>query len=177
MRIVIGTKNAGKIEGVKQAFAQYFEDVEVIGIPVESEVPDQPVKEQTYLGAQNRLENIKKYVKENKIEADYYAAIESGITNSLGEWGIINIALIEDNNGVKSFGTSPCFPVPEQYVTDVIQNNLSIVMDRILGKDEQRHNQKGGIQLLTKGAVTRIDLTRLAFTMALTKYINGEKWK
>ena len=30
--------------------------------------------------------------------------------------------------------------------------------------------------MLTKGEVTRIDLTRNAFIMALTKYINGETW-
>lgn len=49
-------------------------------------------------------------------------------------------------------------------------------IDKIFEKDEERHNKGGGIQLLTKNIVTRIDLTELAFTMALTKYINKEKW-
>ena len=52
----------------------------------------------------------------------------------------------------------------------------SKVIDKIFEKDEERHNKGGGIQLLTKNIVTRIDLTELAFTMALTKYINKEKW-
>ena len=43
--------------------------------------------------------------------------------------------------------------------------------------NKERHNQKGGIQLLTHNKVTRVDLTEMAFIMALTKYINGDTWK
>ena len=43
MKVLIATKNQGKIEGAKKALEHYFKDVEIIGIPVESDVPDQPV--------------------------------------------------------------------------------------------------------------------------------------
>ncbi len=36
---------------------------------------------------------------------------------------------------------------------------------------------KGGISFLTKNEVSRIDLTRNAFIMALTSYINEDIWK
>ena len=36
---------------------------------------------------------------------------------------------------------------------------------------------KGGISYLTKNEVSRIDLTRTAFIMALTKHINGDIWR
>lgn len=90
---------------------------------------------------------------------------------------ITNIAVIEDDENFESYGTSPSFPVPDKLVDDVIKTDLSQVMDKVLGEDKERHNKKGGIQLLTHDKVTRIDLTELAFTMALTKYINGNKWK
>lgn len=77
---------------------------------------------------------------------------------------------------LKAMVTSPSFPVPERLVNDIISTDLSKVIDKIFEKDEERHNKGGGIQLLTKNIVTRIDLTELAFTMALTKYINKEKW-
>ena len=49
-------------------------------------------------------------------------------------------------------------------------------MDKIFdGKDLGKG--KGGISFLTKDKVTRIDLTRNAFIMALTKHINGDLWK
>ena len=37
--------------------------------------------------------------------------------------------------------------------------------------------ENGGIGILTQDAISRIDLTKQAFIMALTKIINGEVWK
>lgn len=177
MKVVIGTKNQGKIEGAKRALSHYFEEIEIQGIPVESEVSEQPVNQEIYQGAKNRVKNLRQYCEENKIEADLYLAVESGIQDCLGRWMITNIAVIEDNKEFESYGTSPSFPIPDKLVEEVIHTNLSDVMNTILGKDEERHNQAGGIQLLTHDRITRIDLTESAFIMALTKYINGEIWR
>ena len=49
-------------------------------------------------------------------------------------------------------------------------------MDKIFNK-EQLGKGKGGINLLTKGEVSRIDLTKSAFLMALISHINGDVWK
>ena len=61
MKILMGTKNPGKIEGARQAFEKYFENVEIEGISVESEVSAQPVNEEIFQGAKNRVKNLKKY--------------------------------------------------------------------------------------------------------------------
>ena len=177
MKILIGTKNQGKIEGARRAFAKFFDNIEIEGIPVASDVSEQPVNAEIYLGAKNRIKNLKKYAKEHGIKADMYLAIESGINNLLGSWVITNIALIEDNNGYESFGTSPSFPVPEQLVDDIVNSDLNQVMNKIFEKDDERRNNGGGIQLLTHNNITRIDLTEMAFIMALTKFVNEEKWK
>lgn len=176
MKVLIATKNAGKIEGARRALSYYFNDVEIEGIPVESNVGEQPVNNDIYSGAKNRVKNLKKYAIDNNISADLYLSIESGINNSLGRWMITNIAVIEDNDTFESYGTSPSFPVPEKLVEDIINTDLSKVMDKIFEKDEERHNKGGGIQLLTHNKITRIDLTEMAFVMALTKYIN-ENWR
>lgn len=177
MKVVIGTKNQGKIEGAKEALENYFNNIDIQGIPVESNVGDQPVNDEIYIGAKNRIKNLKKYCKENNIKADLYLSIESGINNSLGRWMITNIAVIEDNSEFESYGTSPSFPVPDRLVDDIIKTELSKVMDEIFGEDKERHNKGGGIQLLTKNKITRIDSTKQAFIMALTKYINGDIWR
>ena len=49
-------------------------------------------------------------------------------------------------------------------------------MDRIF-KGKELGKGKGGISFLTKDEVTRIDLTRNAFIVALTKHINGDLWR
>ena len=177
MKVLIATKNQGKIEGARRALLHYFEDLEIIGIPVNSDVGEQPVNEEIYNGAKNRVKNLKIYAQENNIEADLYLSIESGINNLLGRWLITNIAVIEDNNEFESYGTSPSFPVPDKLVQDIIDTDLSQVMNQIFYKDDERHNNYGGIQLLTHDKISRIDLTETAFIMALTKYINEDKWK
>lgn len=177
MKVLVATKNQGKIEGAKRALQNYFDNIEIIGIPVESDVSEQPVNDEIYNGAKNRVKNLKIYAKDNNLEADLYLSIESGINNSLGRWMITNIAVIEDNNNFESYGTSPSFPVPDRLVQDVIDTDLSQVMNTIFEKDEERHNKGGGIQLLTHNKISRIDLTEMAFIMALTKYINEDNWK
>ena len=110
------------------------------------------------------------------MQADLYMAIESGINDLLGRWMITNIAVIEDEKDFESYGASESFPVPDNLAQDVIETDLSQVMNKVFYKDEERHNKGGGIQALTHGEVTRIDLTEDAFIMALVKYINKDIW-
>ena len=176
MKVLIGTKNPGKIEGAKLAFEKYFDNIEIEGIPVESEVSNQPVNEDIFKGAKNRIKNLKRYAKQNQIEADFYIASEAGITNLLGDWIDINTAVIEDKKGIQSVGTSQGFEIPEKYIDEIKNTELGIVMDKIFSGNNLGKG-KGGISFLTKNEVSRIDLTRNAFIMALIKFINGEIWQ
>ena len=176
MKVLIGTKNPGKIEGAKQAFERFFDQVEIEGISVSSDVSEEPVNDEIYLGAKNRVNNLIEYAKKNNIDSEYFLGIESGITNVLGKWCIINIAVIKDKNGYESFGTSSAFPVPDKYVEEIINTDLGKVMDKIFKQNDLR-STKGGISFLTHDIITRIDLTREAFIMALTKFVNNNIWK
>lgn len=177
MKVLIATTNAGKIEAAKRAMERFFDNLEIVGYKTESGVPDQPVNLEIYQGAKNRVKNLKKFAKENGLHADLYVSVESGITDSLGRWMITNVAVVEDDKDFESYGTSPSFPVPERYVDDIIKYDLSQVMNNILGKDEQRRNHGGAIEILTHGNLSRIDISEMSFIMALTKYVNGEIWR
>ena len=175
MKILIATKNQAKIEGAKRALSRYYSNIEISGIPVPSEVSEQPVNQDIYKGAKNRIKNLKLYAKQNNIQADLYLSIESGINNFFNTWAITNVAIISDNNK-ESVGTSPSFPVPQKYVDEIIKTDLNQVMNKIFTEDNERHTKGGGIQLLTHNAINRIDLTEYAFIMALTKFINKNLW-
>ena len=174
MKILIGTKNPGKIEGAKQAFEKYFDKVEIEGIPVDSNVGDQPINEEILQGAKNRVKNLKEYASKNNIKADFYISSEAGITDSLGEWIDINAVVVEDSKGFQSIGTSQGFPIPDKYIDEIKATELGKVMDKIFDGQELGKG-KGGISYLTKNEVSRIDLTRNAFIMALTKHYNEDK--
>ena len=130
MKILMGTKNPGKIEGARQAFEKYFDNIDIEGIAVESNVGAQPVNEEILQGAKNRIKNLKKYANNNNIKADFYIASEAGITNLLGEWIDINAVIIEDRNGFQSFGTSQGFPIPDKYIDEIKETELgNVVLD------------------------------------------------
>ncbi|MBO5884504.1 MAG: inosine/xanthosine triphosphatase [Clostridia bacterium] len=175
MKVLIGTKNPGKIEGAKRAFLKYFNNFEIEGVKVSSDVSEQPVGVETYQGAVNRVNNLEQYAKQNNINADMYISIESGLTSELGFWAITNIAVVKSSNGQVGVGSSASFPVPNKYVESIKQETLGVVMDRIFNESDLR-SSTGGIGLLTKEVVTRIDLTEDAFLMALTPFIN-DTWK
>lgn len=109
MKVLIGTKNPAKIEGAKEALKNYFDDFDIEGIPVSSDVSNQPVNNEIYEGARNRVNNLMNYALENGIDAEYFLGVESGITNLLGKWVNINIAVIKDKNGYESWGDGSCF--------------------------------------------------------------------
>ena len=176
MKILIGTKNPGKIEGAKQAFEKYFDNVDIEGIQVSSNVGNQPINEEILQGAKNRVKNLKEYAINNNIEADFYISSEGGITNLLGEWIDINAVVIEDSKGFQSIGTSQGFPIPDKYLDEIKQTELGKVMDKIFNGKELGKG-KGGINFLTKDEVSRIDLVKNAFVMALVSHINGDTWK
>lgn len=176
MKILMGTKNPGKIEGARQAFEKYFDNIDIEGIAVESNVGAQPVNEEILQGAKNRIKNLKKYANNNNIKADFYIASEAWITNLLGEWIDINAVVIEDSKGFQSVGTSQGFPIPDKYIDEIKETELGKVMDKIFSGRELGKG-KGGISFLTRNEVSRIDLTRNAFIMALTSHINEDIWR
>ena len=174
MKVYIATTNAGKIEGAKLAFSQFFKDFEIEGFKTESDVSEQPLDGETLQGAKNRVNNLKKYAKENNLSADYYVAIESGLINLYGQHFIINFAVIE-GEGKVCYGTSCGFPIANRYVQTIKDKGLADFMDDFFFEDQDRRNDKGGTGMLTQDNYTRIDLNKQAFTMALTQIIN-ENW-
>ena len=61
MKVLIGTNNPGKIEGAKQAFEKFYKNVNIVEISVSSNVSNEPVNEEIYVGASNRVNNLIKY--------------------------------------------------------------------------------------------------------------------
>ena len=175
MKVLVGSKNPGKIEGAKIALEKYFENVEAIGVKVPSDVSEEPVDDEILEGARNRVFGLIEYAKENNLDVDFFIAVESGMTNRLGKWMITNVAFIQDKNGDTGFGTSASFPVPERMVEKIKKETLGTVMDELFDKTNL-HSGTGGVGLLTHGEITRIDLNTQAFVMALTQFVNDKIW-
>ncbi len=72
MKVVVGSLNSTKIEGVRKAFSQFFENVIVEGVKVNSMVGDQPFNNDVIKGAINRAIN-------SFYECDFSVGIEAGL--------------------------------------------------------------------------------------------------
>ena len=172
MKIVVGSVNPAKIESVQEIFSQYFEKVEVQGLPVSSSVRPQPINKETYEGARNRVEALRrKLFIENK-QADFIVGIESGIIEQYGNWFSLNVICIMDTQGRCSFGTSPQFPLPQSILEQImIGKELATITGEMTG-DSNSRQKEGFIGFLTKGKVKRKDLTAMGVMFALIPFLN-----
>lgn len=168
MKILVGSKNESKIKGVNKAFNHYFSNFAIDGMQVESEVNEQPVDSEIFQGAINRVKNLKQFSN----NADYYVAVESGLTNFAGEYLIVQVGYIEDKQGRSSMGMSAGFPVPEKLITQIKSLGLNNVVKQLFPQNTKIDN--GTVGILTDNVISRVDLTEQAIVLALTKFLKKE---
>ena len=162
MEIAIATTNQTKIRGIANAFRSCFPECnpKINSLKVESGVGRQPIEDDVFIGAENRLNNLKA-----EVSAEYYVACESGLLKQYGTYYNVQIVLIE-HKGVRKFGISPAFPIPEEYLEEIINTELGEVFDKIF-------EGKGGVSILTNFQTNRIELIKYSTIMALS----GFNWK
>jgi len=173
-KILVGSKNPVKIESVKEAFSNFFEDIEVIGIKVDSKVSDQPINEETFDGAKNRALELKKINEEQNLGAKFFVGIEGGLIKTYSKWLSCGGMCVVDAEGRMGFGTSPHFELPEKVIKKLLEGvELGLVMDEIMG--EENVKQKGGaIGFFTKNVMRRKDLYVPGLIVALVPLLNKE---
>ncbi len=159
--IIIASGNRVKVDAIRKAFEKFFDNVEAIGIEVESEVSRQPFDDEVFLGAKNRLENVKKL----QTVADYYVSCEGGLVKIFGVYYNIHYVIIEDKHGNLSTGISQGYPIPEEYLDEIKETSIASVLDKIF-------NGEGGIRKLTNNEVTRDRIIYDSTIMALS----GKMW-
>lgn len=174
MKILVGSKNPVKISSVEEALANYFDNLEVVGIEVESGVSVQPINDETYAGAQNRALRLKELNKLQNLGADLFVGIEGGIAKQFGKWFAFGCMCLIDNNGRIGFGTSPHFELPPKVVEKLLQGTeLGDVMDEIM--NQQNTKQKhGAIGFFTNGVMNRKELYIEGLKVAVIPFLHKE---
>jgi len=174
MKVLVGSKNPVKIDAAKEAFSSYFKDIEVEGIEVGSSVPDQPVDEETFEGAEHRAKVLKKLDDKAKIGASFFVGIEGGVINIYSKWFGIGVVCIMDNKGNMGFGASPMFELWNDAVEKVLEGiELGDVMAEVTG-DAQIKRKGGAVGFLTDGVVERKDLYVSALKLALIPFLKED---
>lgn len=166
MKIFLGSLNPVKIDAVKKAFSKFFSDFSVIGKPVKSGVPDEPINEEIWKGAENRAYALTNY------KGDYFIGIEGGIYKLYNRWFEFGVICIISSDGRVSFGGAPFFPLPDHVVKRLLKREeLSVVMDEIAGV-KNIGMKNGAIGYFTGNIITREDLYIQGTISALIPFIN-----
>jgi inosine/xanthosine triphosphatase len=169
--IAVGTKNPAKLEGVRLAFTKYFPQATIKAVDSSSVTRSQPLGlEQMSEGAISRARFAL-----SRLGGDFGVGVEAGIFRMGGAYFDHQQAAIVDASGKLSLGHSAGYPLPTKAVEAMIKagKELERYAESLSGVDEI--GDKGGlVHHLTKGAITRTDLTEQCVVMALIPWLHKD---
>ena len=156
MIVRVGTSNAMKVAAVRLAFARYFKRASIKGVEVPSGVQPQPLSfGEIARGARNRARG----------------AFQEGCAYAVGiEAGVFRLAAVSPrpyqvtlacvfDGEREAFGAGPFFELPERMLREIVKSD------------------KGSVSLVTKGKVSRRDVTRDAVMMALAPFVTPKLYE
>jgi inosine/xanthosine triphosphatase len=174
MKILVGSKNPIKIASVEEAFAKYYDKVEVVGVEVDSGVTAQPVNDETFIGSRNRAMKLKELNDNQKMDADFFVGIEGGITDQFGRWFAFGCMCIVDREGKIGFGLSPHFELPSSVIEKLLLGiELGDVMDEIMNQQNTKQ-RNGAIGYFTNGVMNRKELYVEGLKVAIIPFLHKE---
>lgn len=171
MRIVVGSQNPVKQNAVQEAFSQYFEAIEIIGIDVDSGVQPFPMsQDETIRGAINRAKAAQK----KEPSADFHVGIEGGLVSFNNATYIQAIAAVLKDRKL-SVARSVGIEVSQRLVAkiDPASDASKTTVDQMLGKHDLFQNE-GVIGALTQNRLMRTQALRDAVVCALPRFLVPE---
>lgn len=168
MKIVVGSKNPTKVKGARLAFEQFFEKVEVESVDVKTK--DQPFDEETIDCA------IKRAKLSYSKDFNFSVGIEAGlfrIPKTMSGYMDFQVAVVYNGEHF-TVGFGPGFEYPIEVVESAKAGiEVGKTMEKISGI-EGIGKKFGAIHFLSRGVISRIELSRIAVTMALIPWVNEE---
>jgi len=176
LRVAAGSVNPVKVEAVRRAMVKVYGGAEVKGFKVPSGVPRQPIGWQTVKGAVNRaLEALKAW------KAELGVGVEAGllpVEEALTGYVDFQWCAIADREGLVTLGCSPGFEMPPEIVQGVLagKGEVKELFEEAF-KVKRIGETIGAIGFLSKGLVSRGEITEQAVLMALIPRINREIYR
>ncbi len=158
MKILVGSLNPVKLKAVEEAFQKHFDDIEISEIDVPSGVSNQPIGDETFIGAENRAITLRDINDKKNLKAEFFVGIEGGIVKVYNRWFAFGGVCIVDKQLNKGFGSSAHFELPLEITNRLLSGEeLGYVMNEIMRTENTK--QKGGaISFFTNGVMNRKEL-------------------
>lgn len=170
-KVLIGSENSVKIESARQSFSRFFKPVEINGLPANSGVPAQPFNEETFTGAKNRAQHVKRINDEQCLNANFFVGIEGGLLQLYSRWFQFTVIYILDQQHRESFGTTGLYELPNWIVEKLLAGSeLGHIIDE-LTQDFNTKEKQSTIGFLTNGEVDRLQNNTQAITFTLVPFL------
>jgi inosine/xanthosine triphosphatase len=169
MKVAVGSKNPVKVRATENVLKNFYNDLQVSGVDVDSEVPSQPFGlDQTIEGAVNRAKNA------YSTDVDLSVGIESGLMetpSSLTGYIDLQWCSIFDGSRV-TLGVSSGFEYPPGVIEEVLKGReVGDVMDEVTGISNLGE-KTGAVSHLTHGLLDRTGNTEQCVLMAMVPRLN-----
>ncbi|MGQ9477779.1 MAG: inosine/xanthosine triphosphatase [Candidatus Bipolaricaulia bacterium] len=173
LKVHVGSQNPLKAEAVRRVFSRILGPVgelEVSLVKVEPGVPKEPFGEEIALGAVRRAKEALK-------GADFGVGIEAGLVwnEALQVYFDVQFCAILDQEGRLTVGHGSGFVYPPKVIEEVVKKGRAVgeVMSELTGIPEIGR-KAGSVGYLSKGALTRTELTEQAVLAAMIPRIRPE---
>lgn len=169
MMVAVGSKNPAKLNGVRRAFARYYRNARLRPVDSSSVAKPQPMGlEEMTQGAAARARFAL-----STAGGDFGVGVEAGIFTIAGIYFDNQVAAIADGSGKVSFGHSAGYMLPREDMETMFREGKELERwaESVSGIKEV--GDKGGlIRYLTKGRMTRADLTEQCVVTALIPWLH-----
>jgi inosine/xanthosine triphosphatase len=173
MKVAVGSTNPVKVKAVENVFRRVYGEADVEAVKVHPGVPAQPFGEETVTGAINRAKCAfapEKFDMGVGIEAGLFKVSEAEITID------VQYCAIYDGSWI-TLGCGSGFEYPSIVLDEVLAGKeVGDVMSRVAGV-ENLGEKHGAIGFLSKGMLTRTQLTEQSVFMALIPRLNPSLYK
>lgn len=171
MIVAVGTRNPAKLAGVGKVFTEFFPDVVIRGVDATEVTRAQPVGlEQITDGAMKRARFAL-----SKVKGEFGVGIEAGVFSLGKRVGYLDHqqAVVMHRDGKFSVGHSAGFMLPRKMTARMFREGKELEYYAVEMSGVRRVGDKEGIvSHLTKGTVTRTDLTEQCVRTALVPWLN-----
>ena len=176
MNVLVGSRNPVKLTATEEAFSRFFDAVDVVGIDVKSKVSQQPIEDETFVGARTRAFELSRVNEARHLEAEFFVGIEVGIKRLFHRWFAFGVMCIMDGRGRIGYGTSPFFELPPSIIEKLLNGiELGEVMDTLIGEKNTKQKQ-GAVGYFTKDVMTRKSYYVAGLTVALIPFLNSDHY-
>ncbi len=171
MNVIAGTKNLAKLAGIRSAFTRYFPDLELNGVNSSSVSRAQP------FGLEQMVEEAVARAKfaASQPGADFGIGVAAGVFKIGEVYFDHQQAAIVDRTGKVWLGHSAGYMLPKHQMEKMTAEGRELEeFAEELSGIKQVGDKGGLIHHLTKGKMTRVDLTEQCVLTALVPWLHRD---